>query len=155
MPQNAHEVDAHRLQRAEAELQEVRQLANKLAQTLAVVEIKYSEITRVSDRIEDFISKSEQRDLALINRITGIIDERDRRLMLNLDHHNSTHSKAMAVIEKSYTDRCAGLDTDIAEVKTAHETLDQKVTTMEKWQWMVTGGAVVAATVIQKLIEII
>lgn len=155
MPQTVNDIDAHRLQRAEAELQEVRQLANKLAQTLAVVEIKYSEITRVSDRIEDFISKSEQRDLALINRITGIIDERDRRLMLNLEHDRADHTKSIAAIEKGYTDRCVGLDKEIEEVKDAHETLDQKVTTMEKWQWMVTGGAVVAATVIQKLIEIL
>lgn len=155
MPQTVTEVDSHRLQRAENELQEVRQLANKLAQTLAVVEIRYGEIARVSDRIEDFISKSEQRDLALINRITGIIDERDRRLMLNLEHSYSDHSKTLAAVQKTHDERHAAIDEDLRDIRHSHDELDQKVSTMEKWQWMVTGGAVVAATVIQKLIEIL
>lgn len=115
-------------------------------------------LTDISNSISSLLSVHEEKIVSqeiISKQTTELIEKRrmetDEKIQLLHARISSGEKELQEKIDEQYDDILTELKEMRSESTRQHETLSQRITTMEKWMWIVVGGAIVASLLLDKI----
>jgi hypothetical protein len=142
---------------------QVLQLKNDMSQINVLVDrldITISKLTEVSSSVSQLLAvqgnRLDQQEKSS-NQISYLLEKRKDEMTENFEilHRriNSSEKDAKADIEKHEEKILDEIKAIREENKTMHAALNKKIVELEKWMWVVTGGAAVVGFLLSKVID--
>jgi hypothetical protein len=142
---------------------QVLQLKNDMSQINVLVDrldITISKLTEVSSSVSQLLAvqgnRLDQQEKSS-NQISYLLEKRKDEMTENFEilHRriNSSEKDAKADIEKHEEKILDEIKAIREENKNMHAALNKKIVELEKWMWVVTGGAAVVGFLLSKVID--
>ena len=123
--------------RLDTTIDKLTEVSSSLSQLMAVHEAKISAQEILSKNTAELVEKRRLEMEDKIQQIHSRISSGEKELAEKID--------------EQYDDIMKELKEMRAESSKQHETLSVRITTMEKWMWVIVGGAVVVGLILDKL----
>lgn len=105
-------------------------------------------------KVVDDVSKLQQ-DVAvvttLVDRLEDSVDKFDRQVEMLHARISSGEREIKQKIDEQYDELMKEIKEMRAESAQQHTSLSERITTMEKWMWMVLGGSVAVGYIIDRV----
>jgi DNA anti-recombination protein RmuC len=142
---------------------EVSALRADMAQINTLVDrldLTIEKLTEVSTNVSQLLavqgSRLDQQERSS-NQLSLLIEKRKDEVSESVDilhkRINDTEKDLKSELEKSNTNILNEIKAIREESKANHAALNKKISDMEKWMWLVTGGAVVVGFFLSKVID--
>lgn len=123
--------------RLDTTIDKLTEVSSSLSQLMAVHEAKITAQEILSKNTAELVEKRRLEMEDKIQQIHSRISSGEKELAEKID--------------EQYDDIMKELKEMRAESSKQHETLSVRITTMEKWMWVIVGGAVVVGLILDKL----
>jgi DNA repair exonuclease SbcCD ATPase subunit len=115
-------------------------------------------LTDISNSISNLLSVHEEKIVSqeiISKQTTELIEKRrmetDDKIQLLHARISSGEKELQEKIDEQYDDILTELKEMRSESTRQHEALSQRITAMEKWMWIVVGGAIVASLLLDRI----
>lgn len=115
-------------------------------------------LTDISNSISNLLSVHEEKIVSqeiISKQTTELIEKRrvetDDKIQLLHARISSGEREIKESIDDQYDELMKEIKEMRAESVTQHNALSERITTMEKWMWVVVGGAIVASLLLDKI----
>lgn len=123
--------------RLDTTIDKLTEVSSNISQLLAVHENKLSTLEVLSKNITDMVEKRRLETDDKVQQLHARISSGEKELADKLDQQYDEILEELKDMRRESTEQ--------------HNRLSSRITTMEKWMWVIVGGAIVAGFIIDKL----
>jgi archaellum component FlaC len=131
----------------EGEVQKLATIVNKIANDQAVIDFKQEQNIRFSSKLEEMVDKARDKVEDSGKQFIREMNAREARLNESLNAYK-------ILVDKTFSDSKTSVDKEIERLENDVEDLADKVSDLQRWIWIATGGGAVALFVFEILLRV-